>query len=1772
MQRLKKISKFLFRIVLYSFLILLLCAVLIQVPAVQQYLTGSLENYLQDKFQTEVNIESIRLRLPESLVLKGVYIEDEQQDTFLNMGEIAVNFKLNKLLYKSIQFDKITLKNAEARILIEEDGSSFDFIISAFGQNEITPDSISTGNQNSSTPWDFTFNHSSLDLKNVSFRYKDKEALDLYTYVGRLKGSLKQVDLDQMNFQLDQLNLEDSQINLVLGKNQEVTEQVSTANPTKFFIDANVLALKNVRLDVALSSLELSTTVGQMASNAAAFRIDGNDINLQIPSVQIYETDVRYDILGAPKSSGFDYSHLNLQTITTDIADFEYDNLKINANIKQLSGIANEGFEVNKLQSIFSFTEQQITLKDFIFQSPDSDLNSNLTIIQYPFLEKVNDPLTLLKIESDIIANFKNSTDLVYFYPPLDRISFFQNSKELPLKLRADLKGDYNDLSIKTFDLDGFNMRLIADGSLKNFNQQDDLDWNINLREFKAIGEEIASLIPDSLLPEFIDLPDTIALSGTSKGGLQHFQTQIVGQTNRKHSPIATQIKANGIFKHILNPDSAYLHLQLDTFYTTREDVLAYMPPGVLPDYVNLPDHFILRGSLKGPFTNLESNLDLLTYRNNEANEVKAIGSISGLFTAEQPTFDVTLDAASISQAELMALLPDSLMPAYFELPFIKNLSGFFRGDFENFNTKFELESNTGKWSVDASLMQEAYQLNLKVDEFQTESIFIPGYLDSLTNLSFLPLSVDVQLKGQGIQLSDQVFSDFMVTIKSAADTTMKGLTIEGRLDQQILSASAFANETEIKVAADFELDYTKTNPEWNVDLFLEQLDLQALQYSDIPFLVNGRLNAKVIGYTLDSLNGKVTMSDWGILYNEKTAQMDSLLLTADLNTEISQVKINSDFFNAAISGNVQFPEVTEALQQQIFSYWQPGYPDSLIGKTDDYFDFEFSLFRPELLTIGFIPGLEELSPFELEGNYNNKNGEVGFFTDIPFFKWQKSNFEKLSIQAKGNDKALDYQIKFSEADIQEFLNLKNFTSLGSLVDNVLENTTQILDDEMETRFELKSVSSFSENLGFHFSLAPEQILNYQKWSVTKSNAINWHNDLSITDWRLYTDQEAIEIRKSEKERLELSFREFDLNIFSDLLNPPVEPTGSLKDKNLVNLDGIVNGTFSFADPKQQSAITSALKVDSLVLFNALLGDLNLFAETEKGEVVQAEVILRGNGNNVRLIGDFDLEQQFNALDFQLDFPALNLNSIEPLIFGYLENMEGQATGSLQINGSLEQPGLNGKVNFENAAFDVALAKARLRLGNEAIIFDSNVIEFKDLKIFDANNSKGIMSSYILTDDYRNFYLQSNIKVKNFQVLNTTIKDNDLYFGKLLVDATVDLSGNITEPTVEVTALPAKNSDLTYIYSAISTQIESHEGVVEFIQPKKKEERKIVNKPLDNNSGGLNMKVTVRLAVNDNLNFKAITDPITGDYFEGKAKGDLVYIQHPDGKMELNGSLELVKGEYLFTYQKLIRRPFEVKPGGTISWTGDPFDPRMNIDVLYKVKTSTYPLLASSSDNNENSGSQKQTFFVKLTIGGTLTKTEIATAIEYPQVNGNTNDQEVMAAIDLINQDEGQQNTQAFAMILFNGFLANDVENSDFKVIDVSGNINNMITSQLNNIANRYIKFVELDFGLDTESNSANESSTDFRVSIRKRFLNDRLTISLDGKTTNETGIEAGESQNYLDNVTVEYALTPDGRFKIKIYNSREYDDFIGGTGVKLGGAFVFSKDFNGIRLFGKKK
>ena len=54
----------------------------------------------------------------------------------------------------------------------------------------------------------------------------------------------------------------------------------------------------------------------------------------------------------------------------------------------------------------------------------------------------------------------------------------------------------------------------------------------------------------------------------------------------------------------------------------------------------------------------------------------------------------------------------------------------------------------------------------------------------------------------------------------------------------------------------------------------------------------------------------------------------------------------------------------------------------------------------------------------------------------------------------------------------------------------------------------------------------------------------------------------------------------------------------------------------------------------------------------------------------------------------------------------------------------------------------------------------------------------------------------------------------------------------------------------------------------------------------------------------------------------------------------MSGDFGITEGNYLFTYQNLVNKNFIVKPGGTISWSGDPYAAQLDIQAAYQLLLS----------------------------------------------------------------------------------------------------------------------------------------------------------------------------------------------------------------------------------------
>ena len=147
--------------------------------------------------------------------------------------------------------------------------------------------------------------------------------------------------------------------------------------------------------------------------------------------------------------------------------------------------------------------------------------------------------------------------------------------------------------------------------------------------------------------------------------------------------------------------------------------------------------------------------------------------------------------------------------------------------------------------------------------------------------------------------------------------------------------------------------------------------------------------------------------------------------------------------------------------------------------------------------------------------------------------------------------------------------------------------------------------------------------------------------------------------------------------------------------------------------------------------------------------------------------------------------------------------------------------------------------------------------------------------------------------------------------------------------------------------------------------------------------------------------------------------------------------------------------------------------------------------------------------------------------------------------------DEQELKRQVFSLIILKRFSPPDAFNT-------SGTLSNSVSELLSNQLSYWLSQVdnnlEINFDLGTLDQ---EAFNTFQLRLSYSFLNGRLRVTRDGTIA-------------LGDWTVDYLLTPDGKFKVKMYSRSNYNQLTSSlstqTAVTTGFSLLYTENFNNLR------
>jgi len=344
--------------------------------------------------------------------------------------------------------------------------------------------------------------------------------------------------------------------------------------------------------------------------------------------------------------------------------------------------------------------------------------------------------------------------------------------------------------------------------------------------------------------------------------------------------------------------------------------------------------------------------------------------------------------------------------------------------------------------------------------------------------------------------------------------------------------------------------------------------------------------------------------------------------------------------------------------------------------------------------------------------------------------------------------------------------------------------------------------------------------------------------------------------------------------------------------------------------------------------------------------------------------------------------------------------------------------------------------------------------------------------------------------------------------------------------------------------------------------------------------------MAMNLEIDKGTSFKVIVDKTSGDSLVVKGDGVLSFAMDETGKQTLTGTYTLSGGSYKASFQGVIKRDFKIKEGGTITWNGSPTDANLDITAIYNTRTSPADLLSAElsgvSSSDRNVYRQLLHFMVLMNMKGELLKPAITFQLDMSDQDKGAFSGTVYAKINSLNDDPGELNRQVFALLVLNSFIPTGAAGSgDANPVSTfaRNSVNQILSDQLNNLSGRFIKGVDLNFGIESNdqySTTGVSQQTQVSVGLKKEFFKNRLSVQV-GTSLNVEDNTGAIVQNGAGNITgdfiLEYKLTKDGEYRFKAFRVNQYESIIDGLLYKTGIGLIFTKDYDTPKeLFSRKR
>ncbi|GGM97671.1 hypothetical protein GCM10010967_34430 [Dyadobacter beijingensis] len=1145
---------------------------------------------------------------------------------------------------------------------------------------------------------------------------------------------------------------------------------------------------------------------------------------------------------------------------------------------------------------------------------------------------------------------------------------------------------------------------------------------------------------------------------------------------------------------------------------------------------------------------------------------LNANGRVQGLPNADKLAMDLDINEISSTKADLLKMLPDSAVPASIELPETVKISGKVKGSMENLTLATTVNTSFGTGTFSGNLKNITDSLRAQYNGTLTFTEFDLGKLTKQPPTEMGKLTFRTDIEGVGYAPKTMIARlDGNIESADIKGYVYQNLRLKGDIDHGLANISADMNDRNIDLDLTARADLSKEYPSVKADLEVTNLDLTALNLYADSLQVKGNIKVDMPSTNPENPLGTVQVDSLVLTHHRRPIGISSINVQLTDSSGGRQAYIDSPILKAKMTGQYSYTELGDAILTEVGKHFKS--PDLTYKEVTKPVNFALdATLNNHPAVQAFVPQIREMKTIGLHAQMDNqKDSSLVARITVPMVNYDSTIVERVSVDFGTLEEKAALNANIGLLNAGGF-RMQNASLTSDIVDNDVKFDFTVRDSVNTERHSVKGDLAVNGSR-YRLNLRDNLLLNYDKWETDTAGYVQYATDsVFVKNFTISNKGQSLKINST----TEAPNSPLDIAMNNISIGPLIEI--ATLDSTLAT--GTLNGKVLLSNYMTSPVYTGELTIDSLAVTKIPVGNLSIKSTNETENLIRVAMSLVNDQNNVDIRGGYNLNSE-TPMDFKMDLKKLSAKTIEAFSFGELKRAEGNLTGQIDITGSTDSPRLNGAINFDNVAFNATQLGSRYSLAGQKIQFNGQNINFNNFTLTDSLNQAMKINGNVNIAKLPDVGYDLNISAKNFNVLNSTQKQNELFFGKANIDANLTVKGVGAKSVIDGNVKVDPGSNITVVMPSDATEAgDATKGVIEFVDMSDSTQtaKKDSIETAQNVVVDFASQISLDIDVDDKSEFKVVIDELNGDNIRLKGNAQLNTGIAPNGQLFLLGSYDLTEGSYDLTLQ-ILKRQFEIKKGSTLLWTGDPMKADLNITAAYPV------MVDPGSISSKFQGSSKIPIEVQIVITGNLTTPNITFNI----VPGATIDEQIKSDIqnqtfwsDMTN-NPSEMNKQAFALLITNKFIT-DQSTSGFNIGSSAEavarqSVSQLLTDQLNNLASDLIKGVDLNIGLNSTADQTTGARTDLNVGLSKAFLNDRLKISVGKNFELESQGNAGNSTEVFDNIALDYSISKDGRYMFRGYRKNQYQSILEGFIIETGVSFIITADYDLFReIFQKQR